>query len=251
MSKGMQFRGVPAIVKAFGNMDLAKWSVKYDKGIVCKYDGSDKTEGYSKLQGFLTDLQKSGSEAIYTLNVYEDLPKGQKIKPSTEPDYSFYFSLFDAESYPSPYMRRHEADQALLDKIEMMEAKIAKYEDEDDEPEKIGGVMGMLNGIVEDPRFKEKIIDQVFGIVDKIMNPKPAAPVHSIQNNTGLGAVGKVADDAPILIDEAEHIKLQTAVDILVTVDPELGTNLLKIANTAKQDPAKYKQMISMLNSIL
>lgn len=248
----MQFRGVPDIVKAFSNMDLARWAVKYDKGIVCKYDGNDKTEAYSKLSEFLKNLERSGSEAIYTLNVYEDLAKGVKIKPSTEPDYSFYFTLFNNDSYPSPYQVRRGADQDLIDKITALEAKVAKYEtDDDDDGEKVGGVMGMLNGIVEDPRFKDKIIDAVFGFADKLMNPKPAAPVVALRDNTGLGAVGTIADDAPILIDESEHMKLQTAVDILVKVDAQLGTNLLKIAQTAKANPAKYVQMISMLNSFL
>lgn len=250
MAKGSQFKGVPMILAAFKNMKATAWSVKYDKGIVGKYEGSDEDEALDMLNQFLMMLEKSRSEAKYSLNVYEDLPKGGKIKPSTEPDYSFNIELFDVEEYPSPYTaRRNTANEEILAKLTLIEAKFAALdeEDEEDEEEKVGGVLGMINSFIEDPRVKDKIMDHAMGFMETLFK-KPGAVVPMERQ---IGAVGGITEDSPILIDQVQHERLQTAINILIKVDAKLGDNLTKIAAVAASDPAKYAQMISMLNTFL
>lgn len=250
MAKGVQFRGIPQILTAFQNMKLVKWCVKYDKNINAKYEGESETESNEMLSEFLKMLSSSGGSSVYTLCVYEDLKKGVKIKPSTEPDYSFNFTLFNMEEFPNPFIgARVSTNQQILDKLTAMEARMLKYETEGpEEEERVGGVLGMINGIVDDPRFKDKIIDRVFTLADDLFKKTPIVP---ISPNRNLGAVGSVTEESPILIDESQHVKLQSAIDTLIRIDPALGDNLLKIAESAKNNPSKYKGMISMLNSFL
>jgi hypothetical protein len=246
MSKGVQFRGIGQIIIAFENMKLPKWAVKYDKGIVCKFEGNDLTESSSTLKEFLKMLEKSRSESQYTLNVYEDLAKNAKIKPSTEADYTFYFLVFEEEG--TPYAIRTNNNQQIIDKLTALEARLAIMDaEEEEEPEKVGGVLGMINGFLDDPRVKDKIVTGIMGFVENLM--KKPAPVLPIERQ--IGAVGAITDDSPVLIDQAEHNKLQAAINVLVKVDGSLGTNLQKIAAVAAADPAKYMQMISMLNTFL
>lgn len=188
---------------------------------------------------------------MYSLNLYEDLPKNQKIKPSTEPDYSFNFTLFEEESYPNPYHGAGGSYGRLQKKVEELEAKLAlaAARDEEDQDEE-GGIMGTINGYLEDPRTKDFIMNKIFGFVDGMLKtPAPGAPVFNLPEQRQPAQVGKVTEEH--LLTEDQTTKLQTAVGILATIDPNLGDNLLKIASVAQKDRMKYNQLIGLLNNFL
>src|SRR6185437_9960943 len=140
MGKGVQFRAAGALMQAYDNCKIVNWAVLYDKGINCKYSGGDPTESRETLEEFLKLLGQSGTTAIYTLNLYEDLPKGGKILPKTDADYSFNFLLFDAFSQEfSPAQRVYSnTNQLLLDRLTAIEAKLCQEDQEPDEDEPKG-----------------------------------------------------------------------------------------------------------------
>jgi hypothetical protein len=245
-SKGVQFRGCGQLMQAFDNSKITKWAVFYDKNINCKYQEENWTESRETLRLFLELLSKSGSTAVYTLSLYEDLKKDQKIKASTEADYAYNFTLFDDEMTGNQfYGRRAQESEAMQNRILQLEAKLKLAEEEDDEEEE-GGIGGVINGILGSERFKSWIQDKAFLFADKLIDPK--GNVVDMNNNQGkLGKVGAVKDTDPILIDEVQQKRAAEAVEVLARVDPYLGDNLLKIAAIAQSDPAKYKAFAAML----
>jgi hypothetical protein len=250
MGKGVQFRGAGALLQAYDNCKIVNWAVLYDKGINCKYNGSDETEARETLEEFLKLLSQSGSTAVYTLNLYEGLSKGAKILPKTEADYSFNFTLYDNfnESAYNPSTRAYQGTtQILLDRLTAIEAKLSK--EEDDEEEGPQGVQGLLNGIIEDDRFKTWIQDKVFAFADKLFE-KPGNIVPMNPGSTpprAAARVGEINQNSPILIDAEQQMKAAQAVELLARVDRNLGDNLLKIARIAQEDPNRYKMLAAML----
>jgi hypothetical protein len=244
-SKGVQFRGCGELVQAFDNVKITKWAVFYDKNINCKYQEDNWPESRETLRLFLELLSKSNSTAVYTLCLYEDLKKDQKIKGSTEPDYAYNFTLFDEEMTGSSWHnRRYEEQNKMQDRITQLEAKLKLAEEDNDYEDEDQGIGGVINGILGSERFKTWIQDKAFLFADKLIEPKTNV-VH--MDSGKLGKVGGVTDQDPVLIDEAQTQKAAQAVEILARVDPYLGDNLLKIAAIAQNDPVKYRAFAAML----
>lgn len=96
--------------------------------------------------------------------------------------------------------------------------------------------------ILEHPQVQQVIATKILGIVDGVSDtignifkkqPVAAAAIGTTSNATTMD----------------ENTKLQTAVGMLAQVDPQLGTHLLKLAEIAKADPAKYNMLIGMLKN--
>ena len=168
-----QFIGRSSALKAFQNMNCANWSVLQGKQFLFKYEGTDINEATSQLSELLDMIaNSSGSEAIYTLRVYEyDAPaKGakaakRKIYESTPYDGSYNFKLFDQENEVSgrrgnynelSEMKREFAEMKLLLK------ELIKKENELDAAAKQEekGISGMFNGLMDMPEVKAAIVDQ-------------------------------------------------------------------------------------------
>jgi hypothetical protein len=240
---GVQFRGIPEVLKAYDNIKIVNWAVKYDKDLNMKYEGSGDSESRGMLQDYLDMLKGSRSESQYKLCFYDDLPKGGKIKPSTEPSFSFNFTIFNDESYPS---ERQAGYSAIMEKLNALETKFALLKEEEEEPERETGIMGFLSGIVEDPQVKSQLVSGLIGLFKK----SPVIPMES-RPPQALGKIGAVETEPQSVLDESQTLKLQAAIGILATVDPHLGDNLLKIAQVARTDKDKYGNLISLLNTLL
>src|ERR1700733_730145 len=92
--QGVQFRGVENVLQVYDNLKVQAWSITYGKNINMKFVGESWEEAREALNVFLCQLEASGTNAVYTLNLYEDLKgKATQIKLSTEPDYAFNFVL--------------------------------------------------------------------------------------------------------------------------------------------------------------
>lgn len=243
---GVQLRGVSSIMTAFDNLKIAAWSVMYGRNINMKFAGNNFAESRNTLQGFLDLLKESDTTATYTLHIYEDLPKGAKIKLSTEPDYSFNFLVTEEEA--PRYARNREimeSNRLLMDKVTALEARLQARDAEEDEPEPVGSLGGILSGLLEDEKVKEWIRTKAIGLADKLFNNSQTANV--VPMNRVIGKVGAVTQDDPIVINDEQRIRMTEAIEILARVDPKLGDNLMKLARIAESDPGKYSTMAAML----
>jgi len=223
----------------------------YDKNICCKYSGASENESRETLEQFLKLLATSSSTAVYTLNLYEDLPVKTKIKPSLEADYAFNFTCYSDLGQESPFhSQAYGRMQQLQDTVTRLEAQAAARaaeQDLEEEPAEVGGVEGLLNGILGDDRVKVFIQNKMFELADSWIKPKPApAPVRAMPMPQAA-SVGAVDPEKPYVITEDQNIKITQALEILARVDPNLGDNLIKLAAIAQKEPSKYAMLAKML----
>jgi hypothetical protein len=243
-SKSVQFRGIKNVLKAYSNKAVPAWGLFQGTQFLEKYEGADIEEGATLLRDYLEALdQRSNDQNTYTLCVYE-IPAGQKINSATKFDASFNFRLLDT------------IEDHLQNRIAGgLETRIAGIEDKlnqvlaPDEPEELTPqqkIWDTVGKILEHPQVQEMLARKLIGVVDGV-----STTVGNIFRPPGLpAAIGTTATAQRVPADAAEeNQKLQEAVNILVTVDPQLGTNLLKLAGIAKQDPDKYKLLVSMLKT--
>ena len=253
-AQGVQFRGNEAVLQVYDNLKVQAWSITYGKNINMKFVGESWDEAREALRVFLDQLEASCTNAVYTLNLYEDLKgKATQIKLSTEPDYSFNFVVFSNENPNGLYAQRNTATNQLLEKVTRLEAQLAikeSDEDEDEEPDNsIGAILGSIFDL-KDPQFKEWVRQKAIGFADKFFSgtPAPAAPANIIPMQTsGAAKIGGVSAEDPVLIDKPEQELMQHALEILARIDPKLGSNLMKLAKIAESDPARYTMLAGML----
>jgi hypothetical protein len=241
-SKAVQFRGIKNVVKAYTNKKVAPWGLFQGTQFLEKYEGDDVEEGSTLLRDYLEALdQRSNDMNTYTLCLYED-PASGKINSSTKFDASFNFRLADTieDHVNSKMAGAYESRIAgLEDRINELSAPETA---EETPQEKMWNALGK---ILEHPQVQQVIAQRVVGFIDglsgtlgNIFSPRPYPA--AIGNTMTTNKTDTTAAD--------ENAKLQQAVNILVTVDDKLGTHLLKLAEYAKADPAKYLNLISMLN---
>jgi hypothetical protein len=242
-SKAVQFRGIKNVITAYTNKGVPAWGLFQGTQFLEKYEGKDITEGATLLQDYLEALdQRSNDTNTYTLCIYED-PAGGKITSATKYDASFNFRLLDTiEDH-----LQNKMSGVLESRMAGLEEKINSLlaDPEPIEPTAQEKIYIALGRILEVPQVQQvlgqKLIAIIDGVGNTIGNIFPQAP--PTYQRAAIGAT-KAPDVA------AENEKLQQAVNILVTVDPQLGTNLLKLAEIAQADPSKYNLLVSMLKNM-
>lgn len=245
MASGIQFRGLTSLMAAYDNNKVIAWSVMYGKLVNAKYIGTNQHEAREALRIFLTQLRQSDTTAVYTLNLYEELPKGAKIKASTEPDLAYNFIITEDEApRHARYAEIVQTNQDLLNRITALEGKLA-IADSDDDDEDDGSIGGIISGMLKDERVKTWLQNKALGLADKLFSTPLPAKVLSMDSQAAK--IGAVTADDPILINEEQQAKCNEALEILCRCDPNLGDNLLKIAKIAENDPGKYQMFSKML----
>lgn len=242
-SKSVQFRGIKNVVKAYSNKKVPAWGLFQGTQFLEKYEGDDTDEGAQLLKDYLEALdQRSNDMNTYTLCVYE-VPAGTKINSSTKFDASFNFRLADTieDHITSRVGGLYEERLAGIENT----LKTLVEPAEPEPPSVKEQMYAALGKLLEHPQIQQVIVGKVLLLVDSL-----GETVGSIfKRPQHVGAIGATSQAEPADAN-VENARLQEAVNILVTVDPQLGTNLLKLAGIAKADPAKYNLLISMLKGM-
>lgn len=244
----VQFRGKRQVVDAYEANDMAPWSVWCGpQNLMFAYEGNDIGEGKEFLTQTLDKLKSGGSEAAYTLKVYDDQKKGSKISTVTPASRSFNFGVFDQDGEDTPYHKRQMStmgalenrfnqmqDKWMQEMIELMDEK----KKEKEAPEPVGGIAGLINGLLDTPGVKEALAAKVIGLFG--MGPaigQAPAQVAGIQQG----------DPEMARISPQEYQLLEQAIAILATHDKKIGTHLMGLAVIARDSPAKYKMALTFL----
>lgn len=247
MGASIQVRGIKAVMRAFEMRDLEAWAIFQGKYLNFKGIGSMELEETLKM------LEVHGSDAIYTLKVYDGIADVKDIKERTEADGSIGFKLGEENAFGggSAYTR------SLEDRLR----KLEKEKEEDQEEDKtIGGRIGnALVGLLESPNE----LVQLIGAVRQMMQPQPQP----------VGAIGRVTTDfappvftqpapvpaAPVftkekkvdmprISDEQKIERLSAAIDALEKNDPDILQHLEKLALIAAENPQLFKMMLLNLD---
>ena len=257
-----QFVGRKNALKAFQSMDVGYWSVLQGKQFLFKYEGGDKNEALNQLSELLDMIAtSSGSEAVYTLQVYEvdepakgAKPKKVKIHPGTPIDGSFNFKIFDQDTERSPRGQSwHEVDDLKKEFSEMkllLQQMIKQRNEEDAEyaKEKLSGIGAVFNNLLEMPEIKTAIagkVVQLFNGVTSKIGDAFAAPAQ-----TQLPAKIAGPSPEPIQMPQDKINMLNSALTTLASIDAQLPEHLFKLSQIAQNDPAQFQIILGLLNKM-
>jgi hypothetical protein len=243
IGRSVQFYGIEKALAAYTNQDVPKWGLFQGAQFLCKYDGPDVAAGAELLSAFLSEIEtgyNGNAHTTYTLCVYDGLPNAEKITSKTPYSGSFNFQLVERLQVKNDYggSQDERIGRILEEKLTAAGIIGGIDEDEDDEP---AGPWAAIGKLLDHPEIKNAIAARAIGLMDRFLGGgasagqiyQPAAPA------AAMGAVAITQDE----IDRCNQ-----AVQILVTVDPQIGSHLMAIAEVAAKDPVKYKQLISMLS---
>lgn len=237
VGKSVQFRGIDNAITAYENMEIPRWGLFQGSQFLMKYSGSNMKEGAELLKQYLDALDlRSADTNTYTLCIYDT---AEKINSATKYDASFNFRLVDnIDAYNGNKM-----SGVVESRIAGIEEKLNRLleDPETAEPTAKEQLFGALGKILEVPQVQAALANKLLGIIDGVGNTLTGLFNGAPQR----AAIGTVTSNSTVL---DENAKLQQAVNILVQVDPQLGTHLLQLAMVAEKDPKKYEQLISMLN---
>lgn len=227
-AKSVQFRSPEKVLGAYKNNQVPMWSIFQGKqGPMFKYQGDDLEAGYDLLEQVLTAIYQERSAAIYTFNVYEDLPKG-KIKSDTPVDGSFNFRFFattENSVLPNQYSHIYEGGAAaMVQDMQAMKVQmnlIANKLNEEEEE----SAMGIVGEILEHPAI-EPIVPTVVNRLLDLFLPE----------NTGTGELARVSG---INVEEnTQDVSVDELLPLLKRLQPKvkdlkgLLTQLCKLAET-------------------
>lgn len=240
----VQFRGLENVMQAYDARQIDAWSVWCSKQFL------NKGWGGNDLQTFLDALLKGGTNAIYTLKVYEDIKREEdvaKIKANTPDDGSFNFRLNGDDMLPAPgaiagYQSRtnnYAELDARMKRIEELLLQQAEGPGQDDEAETIGSV---LIDILKDPGKVSKYVDVITAVFKPNQTPPMPAQVVPMPQ---AAKVGNHESKQPPT-EEALN-RLATAIDTPEKHDPKLIDHLEKLATMASSNPGQFNMLISLL----
>lgn len=228
----VQFKGVDSVIQAFQNRQVPSWSLWQGKQFMFKCESQDISESSIQLETILETLSQS-SNAIYTLKVYEDLPKEGKIKNNTPDDGSFNFKLnIETQEINSNQYSTLRNQGKIEERLIAIEKKLDEpFEDEEEKPR---SKLGMIGDILNDPGVSAILIPlltKVLGIGNINQNTERMMPV----TISGINA-----DD--------EDDKLKQAISILKTADSNLSYHLMKLAELSQNDAGSFQFLLQTLD---
>lgn len=246
-NNAVQFKGIDQVIEAYEMNDMPSWSVWNGQNLMFAYEEEDINKGAAMLKQAVEMLQKGQSEGVYTLKVYKD-PPGE-IRSNTAYSRAFNFHLFEEGGSKSPQaVRSNNILGVINDRFQEMQAtildrvldKIDREDEEEDKPAKAPGLMGVINGMLENPQIQIAVANKLGALITGLLGipqgPQAIAGINQQANS-----------QPPTPLSEEQENKINQAIDILAAVDPLIGDNLLKIAAIARDTPGKYQMYVSML----
>jgi len=245
MPQLIQFHSIDKACEAFLNRDCKAWSVWAGKQFLFNYIGSTTEDAALQLQQLLESLDTSASSsAIYTLKVYEDLKKAEKITEKTPSNGSFNFRLKEYNQENTNWFSTFKEENKLLkQQVEDLRAELDSVPEESDEDDKtMIGKIGEM--ILNDPQKLPAIIAAFKNVMQMFVPEQPKlSALH--ESNTGnnpasysIGSIDKQAGELPAIIET------------LKAKDERLQDHLQKLSDLADKDPEGFKYLLTMLDNI-
>lgn len=227
-------------------MDAKYYQLWQGTTLKITYDGDDIAGvGRDMLENMLQAAATGGSKATYSLRFFTKAGKGDTIDSNTPYMSSFNFKLND-ESTLYPTINQGGAagiagvrsENLILQKLEQMEQRLQQMEEN-----------GVGDVDDEDPLDKYSKILQIPVVERALMGAisffsKHANAMSGTNNNRRRPAGGGLAG---VEDTRTETEKCQDAINRLATLDPNLGTHLLLLAQVAEQDMDVYDMAIAKL----
>lgn len=184
------------------------------------FDGDDKIKGGQELAEALQSVASNPDNTnTYLLVIYK------RVGKKNIPENSITFQLNNNKIQPFPMMAGtgHNSQELAALRAELSALRMqlaAKEEDEEEEEEEEPTGLG---AILHNPEIQKQL---VMGFMSLLNGPK----------------VNAVAG-----IDQPEAEKITAAIEVLQRHDPQLGDDLVILAQMAENNPTQFKFLLSML----
>ena len=230
MAQGVQFKGEDKVLQAYINRGIPSFAIFLGSQLILPYPCDNIETGRAALSDFLQAISE-GTNAVYTLKVYEDLDEKGKIKDKTPSDGSFNFQLWGQN------MSVYDGQQARINGMNEMVSRLSAIE------KKLG------DGPEKEPTIYDHVLDFCETDVGKIVAPQLIGGVlrmlgmannQPVFNPPNLGAIRGIP----------ESDQLTNAIEVLKQYDPKLPEHLFKLAQLAKADPGQFAMLIMMIDKI-
>jgi hypothetical protein len=239
----IQYTGIKNVIKAIENIDIPYFAVFSGKALVYKNpafgeSGFDNTaDAANSLQEFLESLNQ-GSNAIYTLKLYETIPAGG-INDKTPANYSINFRLnlegMDKMSQTISAENRNNTNSEILSELKALRMRVDEMQSEEPE-DKPGGILGAL---LNNEAVLNMLVASVAGLGAHFLEKLKINPINK--------PVTTMAGIDEQIIEPTENEKIKKAIEVLSASDKNLGNHLLILAKMSIDNPAQFHMLLGML----
>jgi uncharacterized small protein (DUF1192 family) len=241
----VQFRDAANVLSAYEQRGIPNFSIRNRQQLLHVYKGGDLGEGATELAAFLELLERSKSAGIYTLCVYELAPN-TRITNKTEYDGSFNFRFSDEISNGAREVYSRETES----KLNALQSEIAMLREQLEEKEKPeeGELMGMINGIVNNPSLAPivgAVAEQIAAWISKLGPQQPQQQQQHLQqpNLNHQATVEGLKRVSGIDID------VEQSLQVLCGAEKNFPELLHKMAQIALKKPTTFKIYVNLLRS--
>jgi len=224
----VQFYSSETLLNFCDTKEFESWGVFSGKNLVTS--GEDLTQ----LREFLALIEPGGSAAVYSLKLYKTADP-EEIDAKTAAFCMVNFKTGTGQSVGA--MAVNSIEQRLAG----IEKKLSERDEEEEEDEK-EGVTDILIGYLKDPQKLALVLGAVRGLLSPVAPAAMPAVVGSVTTNQATNQTSNTMDSNKIE-------RLGAAIDILEKKDPLLVDHLEKLAEIAKNKPAVFQMLLTMLDN--
>lgn len=241
----VQFTGIDNIIEAFEANDIPYFGVFAGKSLIFKNPTrgeeaiQDTFEAAELLKSFLYKLNK-GSNAVYTLKLYENLPAGG-INDKTPANFSINFRLNLEGMYLTndktvQYEQRQNQQSEILAELKALRMKVEEIEEEEEEDE----APSLIGALTSNPQLMNNMVNAAMGIIAGVLNKFTPNQNQPMQQNINPAIAG-------VETEPSEQDKINKAIEVLSKADSNLGNHLLILAKMSIDNPSQFNWLINML----
>jgi len=220
------------------NAKTCYWSITDTKGSVV-FMNADNDENVSRdhLEANIRSAESAGLDCTFILRIHPKAPKeGYFVKNSPEMIITKFRPVaYEAASMqPVNNMQMGYVNNNFINELNSLKSQIAALQmklDEEDEEEEEEPEEGGLAGFMKNPMIQNMLIQQLTGLF--------------MPNTTKVTNVAGVLDSAVTEQDE----KIDEAIETLKQFSPNLGDDLILLAQLALNDPKQFQFLLKMLRS--
>lgn len=234
---GVQLIGRQAVLTRYEKFQADAWALYQGKQFIVSGVGPEP------LAEWLTDFEKSGSTATYTLRIYDS--DEAPTSSTAGADYLACVGFKIVDMYEGQGIAGHTTK--LMERIKGLEDKLAESREDDDE-EDGQDIQSIIMGWLSEPQklgMVVGVVRQILGFVDPV--PAAVASATPLQTIAGVNPAGANMGTSNT---EDSLTRLSHAIDILAEHDPQLVVHLEKLAELAKTDKLLFKAIISKLDAL-
>lgn len=227
--------GVNSVLHWFDtNAELPYYSVWQGKNLLFQNSVEDMEIATQKLSDNISAAEQNGYNEVMILKLHPKKEKSGYVTDKTETIASFTFRPAELSSYMPVHQAYNQPNNAILEKLNGIESRIAAIETDEDENESVEekpkGILGMVENLLQNEQIQMAMAGIVTNFIGKILTPKDSTKQMSLAG-----------------IPEEQDEKILLAVNILKQHDEFLGDDLIKLSEMAVTNNGQFNFLISML----